>query len=228
MSRLIELLSSAPRLLVSLPRNDRELAKAALDGGAEALKVHLNVHHDASGTHFGTLTEERKSLEAILRLAGHVPVGVVTGSERVASRREVHSLREMGVDFFDLYAHHMPAWMIRLSEFGRMVAINSSYPLSMIQALVGIGMEILEAAVVAHEGYGKPLNVQDLASYRLLRGAVSVPIVVPSQRKLTPEDAQILTKNIGIEGIMIGAIVTGKEPASLRHATERFQRALAK
>jgi len=227
MSRLLELLASPPRLLVSLPRNDRDLAKAALDGGAEALKVHLNVHHDASGTYFGTFKEERKSLEAILRLS-QAPVGVVTGAERVATHRELEGLRAMGVDFFDLYAHHMPSWMMRVPGMGRMVAVDDTYSLPMIQTLVGVGMEMLEAAVVPHGGYGRPLTMQDLARYRVLRRAVSVPIVVPSQRKLTPEDARTLTDVVGIEGVMIGAIVTGQEPLSLERTTERFRRTMSR
>ena len=35
-------------LVVSLPSNDLELAKAALEGGADAVKVHCNVWHRAS------------------------------------------------------------------------------------------------------------------------------------------------------------------------------------
>lgn len=42
-------------LFISLPANDVRLAKAALEEGADALKVHFNVGHRASGTHFGPL-----------------------------------------------------------------------------------------------------------------------------------------------------------------------------
>lgn len=43
-------------IIVSLPRHDLDLAKAALAGGASAIKVHLNAHHRASGTTFGSYT----------------------------------------------------------------------------------------------------------------------------------------------------------------------------
>ena len=36
-------------IIVSLARHDLDLAKAALDGGAYALKTHLNAYHRATG-----------------------------------------------------------------------------------------------------------------------------------------------------------------------------------
>ena len=50
-------------LVVSLPSNNLELAKAALDGGAQAVKVHCNVWHRASGHTFGTYAENREFLQ---------------------------------------------------------------------------------------------------------------------------------------------------------------------
>ena len=46
-------------LVVSLPSNDLELAKAALEGGAQAVKVHCNVWHRASGHTFGSYAENK-------------------------------------------------------------------------------------------------------------------------------------------------------------------------
>jgi hypothetical protein len=44
-------------LIASLPKNDPALAKAAAAGGADMLKIHLNVEHAASGTKFGSFDE---------------------------------------------------------------------------------------------------------------------------------------------------------------------------
>ena len=67
-TRFLDLLRAAQEgsrsgvLIASLPRNDPELARAALAGGADVLKVHLNVTHNASGVRFGSLcrSEERR------------------------------------------------------------------------------------------------------------------------------------------------------------------------
>lgn len=59
-------------LVVSLPSNKLELAQAALDGGAQAVKVHCNVWHRASGHTFGTYAENREFLRQLIKLCGDV------------------------------------------------------------------------------------------------------------------------------------------------------------
>ncbi|MCA9781917.1 MAG: hypothetical protein KC800_34620, partial [Candidatus Eremiobacteraeota bacterium] len=61
--KLLKVLQQGFTLMVSLPRNDLQLARAAVDAGAQCIKVHINCHHFASDTHFGSLAEERAVLE---------------------------------------------------------------------------------------------------------------------------------------------------------------------
>ncbi|MBI3923057.1 MAG: hypothetical protein HY318_16675 [Armatimonadetes bacterium] len=212
-------------LIVSLPANSEELARAALSGGAECLKVHIRVHHDASGTHFGSLDEERANLAAILKVAGGVPVGIVAGAETPATPEELRQLAEMGIDFFDLYDFHMPAWMLKTTDMNRVVAVGSDYDVSRLQALEPLGMEMLEAAVVPHDQYGQPLTVRDLSVYRCLAKAVSVPTIVPSQKRILPEEVALLGAT-GLRAVMIGAIVTGKEASTIESVTRTFREAV--
>lgn len=225
-SRLLALMESRHALIVSLPRNDPGLAKAALAGGADALKVHIHVHHEASGTHFGSLDRERKALEAIMS-AVSIPVGIVPGADTIASPEEMDELKQMGMDFFDAYAHYMPGWMMKIEGMGRGVAIDASYSAEDIFSLEALGADFFEAAVIPHAGYGKPLTARDLATYRCIRAATSKPVIIPTQRRMEPADAVILTKDIGADAVMIGAIVTGSEPSSVEKATAAFRAAIA-
>lgn len=223
--RVLALLYARPRLIVSLPSNSLELARAAVEGGADALKVHLNVRHDASGTKFGTLAEERTHLEQILALG--LPTGIVPGvADALPSRAEMNELAHMGVDFFDLYDHDMPAWMVGFEGLTRTVAMSHATPFEAIAGLEALGFEMLEAAVIPHEGYGQPLSVADLFTYQRLRRATSLPIIVPTQRAIQPEDVPALLAT-GINALMIGAIVTGREAESLRAATKRYAAVIA-
>jgi len=223
--KLLALLSEGPRLIVSLPQNSPELACAAADGGADALKVHINVRHEASGTKFGSLAEERENLEAILAIG--LPTGIVPGTaECLPSRDDMRQLAAMGVDFFDLYVHDMPAWMSCLESMTRTAAIGPDTPLAAIPFLGKFGFELIEAAVIPHEGYGQPLSVADLMTYRRIREATELPIIVPTQRAMTPEDATVLVEKCGIQAVMIGVIVTGREAESVRAATAEFAAAL--
>lgn len=223
--RFLSLLAEKPRLIVSLPANSPELARAAADGGAEALKVHLHVRHDASGTQFGSLAQERPNLEQILALG--LPTGIVPGAgDRLPTPEEMGELVAMGLDFFDCYAHDTPAWLMRFAGMTRAVAISSAAQCDHLGDLEALGFELIEAAIVPHAGYGKPLTVADLVGYRQVRRATALPIIVPTQRDLRPEEALILLRETGINALMIGAIVTGRAPASLRAATERFAAAM--
>ena len=224
--KLLALLEQRPALIVSLPENSLELAKAARAGGADALKVHINVLHEASGTRFGTLAEEDPRLEQILALG--LPTGLVAGGgERVATPSEMRRIVSLGFDFVDLYAHHWPAWMLREKEVTKVAAVDASYQPQMVSALMLLGFEALEAAIVPPEGYRQPLTARDLAGYRLLRAATIKPIIVPTQRKLSPAEVPLLTRELGLNAVMIGAVVTGKDPRSLERAAARFKKALS-
>lgn len=226
MSEALALLQSGPQLIMSLPANDPDMAKAAAEGGADILKVHIRVHHAASGTHFGTLREEQERLEKILEIFPG-PVGIVAGDSDPATLEEMGQLRRMGFDFFDLYASSMPAWMWRIVNFSKAVALESTYSVHQAIALENLGVDIIEAAIIPHEGYGKPLTVADLINYRDLHDTVDVPIIVPTQRAIKPEEATLITGECGIEGLMIGAIVTGVTAKEIEYAVRRYKAALS-
>jgi putative N-acetylmannosamine-6-phosphate epimerase len=226
MNQLLNLLSRRRlTLLVSLPQNSADMAKAAVAGGAEALKVHLNVRHHASGTYFGSFSEERKRLEAILEAAQGVPVGVVPGAATMPTPQEMDALAEMGVDFFDAYSYDMPAWMLGYHGMNRMVAAYHGCTVQEFVALERLGMECLEASIVHHDDYGKPPTAHDLAEYRNLADALNVPVIVPSQKKILPAEVELL-QVARVKALMIGAIVTGKEPSGIEKATREFRDAM--
>jgi hypothetical protein len=223
--QLLSLLAERPRLIVSLPANSAELGRAAAAGGADALKVHIHVTHDASGTRFASLAEERGNLEQILSLG--LPTGIVPGAgERLPTREEMELLASMGMDFFDMYAEDMPAWLIGFQGMSRAVALHSPEEMDVLPDLEALGFELIEAALIPHAGYGRPLCAADIAAYHRLRRATKLPIIVPTQRAITPQEAAMLIQDISMNAIMIGAIVTGKEPDTLREATERFAEAV--
>jgi len=224
MKRTHQLLLDGPTLIVSLPDNSPDLARAAEAGGAHALKTHINVHHDASGTHFGTLAQERPRLEEILA-AVDLPVGIVPGVTDPLRREELDALADMGFDFVDTFAQCFPSWLLDMERMTRVMAVDANYSVDEAAGLAQVGMEVLEAAVIPHEEYGEPLTAADLALYARLADAVATPIIVPSQRRLEPHDVARIV-GVGINGIMIGAVVAGAEPASIEAATRAFRDAL--
>jgi hypothetical protein len=216
-----------PRLLVSLPRNDLTLAEAAVAAGAEGLKVHVNVHHHASGTHFGSWAEERETIERVVRLG--VPVGLVPGTAESSVRREEwEEVVAAGVDFVDAYLRDMPSWLPPRAEtvgvMGALCADDAETGWS-LGPLEG-ACDMLEASLVPAAEYGTPLQARDLSHYRdIVARHAPLPVLAPSQRAWRPEEVEALLET-GVRGILIGAVVTGRDPQGLRAATEAFAQAV--
>ena len=211
-------------LLVSLPRNSIELARAALRGGAQGLKVHLNVEHFASGTRFGSWDEEREVMAQIVELARAegASVGVVPGANGAfASPDDFRGLAQIGIDYFDAYPFDCPAWALEQSDLDVMMAAFHGYDLNEFAGLEPLGMTLCEASLLGHDDYGKALTARDVARYAALCNALHVPVIVPSQPKIEPHDVPALRKT-GARGLLIGAIVTGREADGIEAATRAF------
>lgn len=222
-------------LIVSLPGNDVELARAAADAGADALKVHMNVYHHASGVEFGSFSQEAPKIREILA-AVKCPVGLMPGADPGAlpTREELESLKPGGLDFIDIYAHHMPLWFVELpfriivalAEFDGFVE-PAYYTTHFVwpPASQANRFAMCEASIFPHEQYGEPFTFHDYRRLRVLQEYVDVPLLVPTQKKITPDDAKWL-KRTGTGGLMIGAVVTGLTAQSIAQATAAYRQAI--
>lgn len=224
MSRFTDMLTQKKlTLIMSLPENSPALCRAAFEEGADVVKVHINVEHRASGTHFGSLDQERPVLEAMLAQAKG-PMGLVPGASVAAAARDLYDASQLPFDFFSIYAHHMP---VGISTPGKawMVACDDTYSLDEIKAMKETGTDVLEASVMPGSEYGNPLSMRDLLRYRMLADAAALPVVVPTQRFIQPEEVQALART-GVRGLMVGAVVTGRTEDSIRRAVNAFRNAI--
>jgi hypothetical protein len=222
-------------LVVSLPRNDVELARAAVQAGADALKLHMNVHHEASGTHFGSFADEQARVREIIS-AVNVPVGLMPGADpdKMPTFEELSDLASAGLNFVDLYTHHMPLWVLDLPL--RIVAALGSFdgflepPYYQTHFMWppennSNRIAMCEASIFPKEEYGKPFTYQDFRRLRILQEYIDAPMMVPTQKRITPGDA-VWLKRTGTAALMIGAIVTGDTADSIATATEAYKSAL--
>lgn len=209
-------------LIVSLPANDVVAARAAVSAGADALKVHLNVAHAASGTLFGGFDEERARIDKILSSVS-VPVGVMPGAETAATVPEMETLAEMGVSFYDIYDVHMPEEYWGLKSMEAMVALGMSSPADAVERLNRRGAEHVELSIVPRKEYGTPMSMQDLQYYADLAERLDGAVTVPTQKKIMPNQVRMLSL-AGVRGLMIGKIVTGDNALTIRDAVKKFRK----
>ncbi len=210
-------------LIMSLPRNDPDWCRAAFEAGADAVKVHINAAHRASGTVFGSLAEERPALDAMLKQRTG-PMGLVLGGSLEQAAMDAQAVLDLPFSFHSVYAHHMPAWLLG-SGVPLMAACDGTYSLDEIRRMPAMGCDVLEASVIPGGEYGQALSMRDLLRYNAIAGAVSVPVVVPTQRAIRPDEVEALIRS-GVKGLMIGAVVTGKEQASISRAVAAFRKAI--
>lgn len=198
-------------IIVSLPRHDLDLARAALAGGASAIKVHLNAYHRASGTILGSFTEERPFLEALAKLGA--PMLVMAGQETVPTAAEMDALADLGFEGFNVYIDHLQPHLLQ-SRLRPMPALSATSTAADIDRMAAIPGAMIEASIMEFSSYGAALTDADFGRYAEITQRARVPVIAPSQKKFTPEDMPAL-RAAGIAAPLLGVIVTGTTPDSV-------------
>ena len=214
-----------PALIMSLPGNDPSLARIAVESGADVIKVHMNVQHRASGLHFGTFEEEKENLAQIKEIAGSVPCGIVAGNGIKDVERDFLCANQLGYEFVSLYASAAPLSVLSCSDMKKMIALAPGYAPNDVKLLSKIGADVLEASVMMPETYGQRLTAKELLEYAAITEASDLPVVVPTQRAIRPEEVGQLA-SVGVSGIMIGAVVTGKTGETIKKSISEFRNAI--
>lgn len=213
-------------LIVSLPANDVELAKIAIDCGADVVKCHINITH-ASGREFGTLGENRDVFEEILQLG--VPLGLVPGAQQaMITEPEVDEAHEMGIAFLNADISAARPYLTKpgvefVPSVGGDQAERLSNWLPMLNAYPG---DWIEASAVGIEGHAKPVRFQDLLGLRHMGQTVDRRIIVPSVRTMETRDVPYLFDIPEVWALMTGVYVVGTTPQSLAAAATSFRAAI--
>lgn len=224
MNRFSALISSGRlALIVSLPENSAALARACQEHGADAIRVHANVTHAVTGRRFGTIDAERDALISI-RSAVSCALGIFPGldCDTVSSCHE--EAEKLGFDYLDGPAFSVAAAVLcnqRRSSLWMNLSIDS-VPFTPIRPMPDCS---IIASVIHADGYGRPLSVGDLAMYRSVVESCGNPVIVPTDRLITPRDIEALHL-IGVRGLMIGPVVTGTDTFSIVDAVDTFRRAI--
>lgn len=214
------------QLVVSLPRNDIELARAAVDAGADVLKVHTNITH-ASGHEFGSLSENFAVFKEILALG--LPVGIVPGNaERMIAPEEHQQLIDLGFAFANVDIAATPTFFLNrdldyIPSIGGGFTEHNDPCLPHLNDYAG---DWIEASGTPLSGHDQTLRLSDLLLLRRTSDVVDRRIIVPSVRRLTPQDVPALFDVENVWALMLGAYVTGSGKDSLGPAVAAFRAAL--
>ncbi|WP_421951995.1 hypothetical protein [Pelagibacterium sp.] len=201
-------------IAVSLARHDMALAQAARDAGADALKLHLNAYHRASGTTFGSFAQEEPFLREVASLG--LPLLVMAGQETVPTLEEMDGLAQLGFEGFNLYFAHFQPHLLE-SKLRPMPAMADTSTKADLDRMNALPCAIIEASIMPFAAYGQPLDDADLAAYRAIVQQSTAPVIAPSQKRFVPDDLTRL-RDVGVAGAIVGVVVTGDTPETLYEA----------
>lgn len=206
-------------LIASLPSHDLAYAEAAVRGGAHALKLHFGLTHRASGQVAPTLRQCQPLIAQIRQIAPNLPLGAVLGETAQAVSQDLELARDLGLDFISGYVQALPA-EVQSSGLEVLLAFDDQTPpLWAAQLPAGV---MLEASVTPHAQYAEPLTAADVLRYRTLRAATTAPLIVPTQKRVTPADAALLFE-YGVDALMYGVIVTGEQAEGFERLARAYR-----
>jgi hypothetical protein len=210
-------------LVVSLPENTYEYARVAVENGADAVKLHINLRHRVTKqihSSWDTLKPVVEKIKSNLNCA----VGIVPGAETMASESEIMEMLEYGISFYDVYIDFAPLYLLK-SKMCKMFALNYTYERYMAEQLSSFGADAVEISIVNPENYGKSLTLMDLIGYKDLIEKMNIPAFVPTQKKIKCDEVKKLIE-IGFKGLIIGPIVTGSEIEEFGNIVNKYKKSI--
>jgi hypothetical protein len=149
----------------------------------------------------------------------------MTGQATHPTPQELDRLADFGFEGFNCYLPDSQPHLFQ-SRLRPIPALSSESTDADIAAVAAIPDAMAEASVTRFSEYGKPLDDGDLARYSEIVTRTGKPIIAPSQRRFVPDDA-VRLQTAGIKAILLGAMVTGTTPATLRAAVAPIVHAAA-
>lgn len=212
-------------LIASPPVNTVDLALAAQEAGADAVETHLNHESSMGRGAFSSIDLEEQALKDIVSVL-NIPVGVSIGGSKPLQEEEWERLLALNIDFVNMLAHHMPAFVALDERVSRIVGIGPGYILEQVKAISDSpGVSAIEAAVVPPQAFGLPLNVLDVATLEIVTKLSAKPILVPTQKKIRPAEVPII-RQAGCKGLSLTSVVTGDTPTSMATTIKAFTTAI--
>lgn len=210
-------------LIVSIPENSLAYATSAAKNGADAVKLHANVKHRVTGKLHETWDEVKPAAKTISEKID-VPIGIVPGSETMATENEINEMFDVGLSFFDVYIEYAPLYLLK-NKMHKMLALNYTFDLSFTPYIKNLKPDSLEISIINPDSYGERLTADDLLKYSKIIEDIVCPAFVPTQKNIMPEEIQFLY-DIGVYGIIIGPVVTGTDMDQFSHNVKKYKKAI--
>jgi hypothetical protein len=216
LSRLLD--SAQAPLIAILPHNTSEYAEAAQSGGADAIILGIDKTESMFPGLFGSFDLQEDSILGIVSTAS-VPVGISIGDSRPLTPDSWERIISKPFSFVNMYAHHMPPFVLSDTRIDKLVSIGAGYMVEQIKSLAEMSeVKALEAAIVSPQGATHVFSVLDLSTLSMISRLSAKPVILRAQKRLEEGDFPGIAQ-AGLRGISL-------DPSALEPGVEAYRDAV--
>ena len=209
-------------VIAVLPQNSNEYASAASQAGADAIMVGIDKTDASLPGLFGSFDLMEESIDSILSTSS-VPVGISIGDSRPLIVENWERIVAKPFSFVNMYAHHMPPFVLEDGRIEKLVSIGPGYMLEQVKGISEMEkVTALEAAITAPQGRSHIFSALDLATLRVLAGLSAKPLIVRTQKRMSLEDLRSAIA-AGLKGVSVDAAVLEPGIEAYRDAISTFR-----
>ncbi len=200
-------------VIADLPKNSTALAVQAEEAGVDAVLLNIDGEEGARPSHYGSYDLHDTYINDVISTVS-VPCGILIGGARVLTEEYWERVMSSQFSFVEMYAHQMPLFVLADRRVKKVAAISTGYILEQVKQISQMeGVEAIDCATVSSQGRGSPFNVLDYATVGLVVSLSSRPVLLRTQKRLTPVDiSKVLV--LGVKGLVIDpCVLSGTEEA---------------
>ena len=206
-------------LLAILPHNTLEYAEAAQQGGADALILGIDKTESMFPGLFGSFDLQEDSILRIVSTSS-IPVGISIGDSRPLTPESWERIVGKSFSFVNMYAHHMPPFVLTDERIDKLVSIGAGYMVEQIKSLSEMSqVNALEAAIVTPQGQTHVFSVLDLSTLRMISKLSAKPVILRAQKRLEAGDFRSISE-AGLRGLSL-------DPSALEAGVEAYRDAVS-
>jgi len=214
--------ADAVALIATLPQNNVEYASIAVEAGADAVMVGIDKTDTSLPGLFGSFDLMEDSIDSILNTTT-VPVGISIGDSRPLIEENWERIVSKPFSFVNMYAHHMPPFVLEDVRVEKLVSIGPGYMLEQVKSISEMdGVTALEAAIVAPQGRNHIFSALDLATLGVLASLSAKPLLMKTQKKMGARDIRSVIRS-GLRGISVDAAALEPGIEAYRDAITTFR-----
>ncbi|OGC06304.1 hypothetical protein A2526_04185 [candidate division WOR-1 bacterium RIFOXYD2_FULL_36_8] len=201
MSRLLDAMKSKTlTLIVHIPENVVDLAKAAESSGADVLIVSYD-----------------KEADKIPKEVS-IPVGLDLS---LSAPKDIESLS--GFDFINF--NHNALDNYANFKNTKVIILDDYYTLDKLMSITAKNIDAINAAIIPIRQKGKDLLVGDLQNYIAIALSSNLPVIIPTQRSIKVSEVSIIW-DTGVKGLILTDVVLGKNIKLLSKAIKEYRVAI--